>query len=383
MSRGRFPTAILACLVVALSAASSLRADDAAPKPLGPTDLHPTLVTIHQKRAAIKDVLDELQKQSGIKLTMQWSPDAKVTIDADNQPFWKVLSDACDQASVGPSDGNWGDMGILIQNAQPDPAHRIIAGPVMLHLGSVERIELLTAPIEQQDFCDLQAWGRWEPRLSVAYFENYSLPTIAVDENGTSLIAGDDVVDPRNPGIARLGVPEMYGNESAVFQHSIRLKIPAGAGRRIAHLAGQVRVWVIDKTAAAEIADLTAAQKSKPTLRAGGQELMIQNVWTGPTNVELQVFIKKHAEESADAWQQRQSMMHAIKGHIDDSDGKPWCPDGNNQNGFGMQGEEAYYYLNFQRADGLTTSPKKLTLDVPTSAAEIDIPYDLKDLPLP
>jgi hypothetical protein len=279
-------------------------------------------------------------------------------------------------------------MGIFMQPTQPDAAHRIIAGPVMMHLGSIERLAVLTAPTDQQDFCDLQAWGRWEPRLSVAFFENYSIPTTAVDENGASLL-GEDVVDPRNPGMSHFGVPNQFGNEneSSVFQHSVRLKIPAGAGRHIAHLAGQVRLWVIDKTETAEIADLTAAQKaaqkSKATWHAGGKELMIQNVWSSPTNAQLQVFIKKHDDESAEAWQQRQAMMHAIKGHIDDSDGKAWCPDGHNQNGSAMQGEEAYYYLNFQRADGVTTSPKKLTLDVPVSAAEIDIPYDLKDLPLP
>jgi hypothetical protein len=142
-------------------------------------------------------------------------------------------------------------------------------------------------------------------------------------------------------------------------------------------------MWVIDKTDSTEIADLAAAQKSKPTLTVGGQELLIQNVWSNANQAQMQFIIRRKADEPTDAWQQRQAMMHAIKGHVDDADGKPWCSEGRNQNGFGMQGDQAYYYLTFQRNDGVNTSPKKLTLDVPTSVSEIDIPYDLKDLPLP
>src|SRR4051812_2096933 len=90
-----------------------------APKVLSSNDAHPTPITLHVKNETIGKVMEEVTRQSGCKFQIDYQPEVKVTLDADAQPLWSVVSRACDQAHVGLSQGFWNDGAVHLGGGSP------------------------------------------------------------------------------------------------------------------------------------------------------------------------------------------------------------------------------------------------------------------------
>jgi len=367
---------LFACelLCVATAAAQDAR--------LSPTDLHATPVTLHLHNSTLAKAVESLNKQADFKIDLNGSGEEPITMDVDKQPFWEVFCKICDQGHVNVGEYWNGTPGIHLMPGDRSATPRAIAGPALVTFQRIERLNQLTAPPAIQDFCDVQAMVIWEPRLAVGFFESISTPTLAVDENGLSLVPDGEVSDPRNSYEQKIQSVNENGMRQYSVQHSIRLKIPATAGRQVAHLSGKIRMWVIDQTQNVEIADIAAANKSHPTLVAGANtKLKIANIWTGDGQVQMQVQFTKNKGESDEDWNLRQRMLNSIKGHLLGSDGKDWGD--SNPSGHGTTQDRLDLYLYFQRKDGTKSTAKKLVLEVPVSAVQLDVPYDLHDLPRP
>jgi hypothetical protein len=377
----------LFAIAIAAITAFGQEAPQAKPGLLKPDDVHATLVTLHAHKLPINDVIDQLSQQSGMHITLNGSTSDTVTLDADAKPFWEVLSDVCDQTHVGvPFNYGYGfSAGIPLMPGMDTPQRRrVIAGPVLLMFNRIGRVSVMTAAPAIRDFCDIGTSVVWEPRLAVAYVESSSKPTIAVDENGLSLVPTQDVVNPRNPSAEKYQSPAANGTIAFFTDHSIHLKIPPQAGRRLARLSGQIRLWVIDKTETVEIGGLAAAGKARRALTVSeAQQLKIQNIWLNDDQAQIQLSAARLKDESDEQWQQRRSRLSAMHGKILDADGNVWSQSNDRAYGQGGGGDSLTSYLQFQRADGVKSAPVKLVMQVPVSAAEIDVPYELKDLPLP
>jgi hypothetical protein len=361
-----------------------------------PGDLHPTLITLHMKGQTLATVVAEISRQSGASIEMNGPQGLRVTIDADQKPMLEVLNSAASQAHAvlqnSPayyrSDGQDAAPHLQI-NFGPgqDGQLQVTAGPVMARFTGIEHLNQLTAPVEVRDFCDVQGSVLWEPRLSVAYYQAQSIPTVAVDENGLSLVPDGAVADPRQITAEKFRGPGSQNDPGGISQFSIGLKVPPSAGRRLVHLTGQIHMWVVDRSQTGTISDLQSAVKNRTTLSlpGGGIQLRVMGVWSSTSFVQVQLRPvqsgNSSADSSADSSQQQAAMLGAIKVRVLDAAGHRWGQFARLQQ-FG-DANHPQMIVMAQGREGENIEPKKVELDVPVSVKEIDLPYDLRDLPLP
>ncbi len=363
------------------------------------TDPRPTTITLHEHDAQLADVVADLAVLSGVKMDVMngsgllggWG---RVTVDADAKPFWQVVSDVADQAHATPSSQYDGTLR-LIEASPATAGRRVVGGPVLATFRQVEHLNQLTAPAARADFCEVAADLLWEPRLRVVYRRTSERPTLAVDEHGLSLVPADDAAadrDPREPS----NLYRAYGPYESTTRNrgwngngnrcGIRLSVPPTAGRRIAELKGQLRVWVAGPDERAEIPDLaavakTAGKKSTKTYALGPLlSIKVSSASVEANNVQLQLTLGRGGA-TEDAWNQSRLLLSSLRMRVLDADGKEW---GKLEGESGSSNQrDAITIYPYIQSSGTAGKPDKLVIEGPVTATEVDVPYDLKDLPLP
>jgi hypothetical protein len=387
MARRSFPPVRSPAIAAALLAAIPLTGGSARADVPAATDPQPTRVTLHLHDVAFEDAVARLAKQASVTMRTFGGNWPHVTIDADAQPFWQVLSSACDQAHAGISNGYDGQATSL-QLTNGGSGRRVVAGPVLATFRQVEHLNESTAPAARADFCEVAVDVLWEPRLTVAYELASGPPDEAVDENGRSLVpdgAAADV-DPRQPNLYRpfgryQSQRQQGWNGGSGVQYSVRLAVPPTAGRRIAHLRGTIKLWVGGPEQQVEITDLSRVGRNHYyPLGDSPIRLRVANVSVNGTYLQAQLAVPR-AGTSADAWAQSQVLLQGLKVRTVDGAGHDWgTMEG--QFGYGMGRNELDLYA-YVMSNGDAAKPAKLVVSGPVTATELDIPYDLRDLPLP
>ena len=343
------------------------------------TDPSPTTVTLHMHDAKLADVVDELAKQSGLKLVTGdgsglfggWG---RVTVDADAKPAWQVVSDLADQAKAMPS--NQPDGSLLLIPTEPSMAgRRVVGGPVLATFRQVEHLSQLTAPAPHVDFCEVTADLLWEPRLRVAYTLSSDRPAEAVDEHGLSLVPTDAAAaayDPRQPNNYRAFGPyesttRNRGWDANGTRYSIRLSVPPAAGRKLATLKGQVRVWVAGPDEQAEIPDLAtvakaSGKKSTKTYPLGKlARIRVNSMRIDSDSVQGQLAIARGGA-SEDAWEQSRLLMSSFRMRVLTADGKEWGTL-NGESGSNVQQDSVMIYPYIQSNGSNAGKPDKLVIE--------------------
>ncbi len=405
MPRSARGTRIVAIVAAALIAASA-RVD----APAG-NDLRPTLVTLHVHDGSFPLAITSLAKQAGVPINVGHGPGMmgkgwpNVTIDADDKPVWQVLIDLMNQvhATLAPGEFN-------IVPATPATAGRTIAaGPVLATFRQVEHLNQLTAKPAVADFCEVAVDVMWEPRLAVAYYLPSGRPTEATDENGRSLVPANDAaaeVDPRQPfnwhsfgeyqPIQRQpqwpGQSDSAGAALNTLRYSVRLNVPPTAGRRLAHLKGQLNLWFAGPDERAEIVDLPNAGKVKNkryslgsaiNLRVTGVSFSRATSMSSSEDVVQVQMTAARGQMLPDAWDQaRMLMQSALRVRVLDATGNEW---GHNLGQSGSSfSADAMSLSPYVKATGSSAGkPDKLIVEGPVTATAVEVPYEFHALPLP
>lgn len=384
-------------LSICVIACAAVQADDL------PTtkenDPQPTLVTLHVSNASLSDIASKIAAQTGMPVAAGFGNSAMpLSLDADQQPFWKVMDDLCarSNSSIIPTWNNTQQL-TLMPGTRP-PLQRIISGPAMLEFTGVQHLSQLTVSKDRQDFCELTGQAMWEPRLKVLFSDAWTVPTVAVDENGLSLVPDEKTAasDPRaNPyqqnNTGQFSVRDRFNNMNLYSRElHVRLHVPPGAGRTIKTLSGQWRFFVARKMDHFDV-PANATAKSRTTYPLGdlasltlqysqANEDTVQMSFTIPSGTDGQ--LPPNAEMA-----KRNSLLQSLQARVTDADGNTWGDTNGDFNGgqvnVGMGGNMLYLQIFIRRSASGKGKPAKITIEAPVSATEIDASFSLHDLPLP
>jgi len=338
----------------------------------------PTLITLNMKNADAEAVFTALARQSryDIELFNQggWNPAnlPKISITADQRPFWEVFREACSQA--GLSLVNTGDDQRIFRLSPVRPGRHdmmkcpcsidksfLLAATSLAGSGSVD----LSHPENNRSTLSMQMTMLVEPKVRVIRYAAQPDIDEVVDNKGNSL--KPDANYSRGYGMLR-------GIGGAMV---VALKCPANAGDRIASFRGKVRLTVQTRSEMLQMPDIVKAR------------------WVSKSVGGLKVTIKNVARKSAyqyrvDALFTRTTMKEAVFSQLlqtpslrlVDADGHEYRYSGHS-GGLTHGGGSYDVSMSFTRGNTDAGEPVKLVWVVPTDIQEIAVPFTFSDLPLP
>jgi hypothetical protein len=194
------------------------------------------------------------------------------------------------------------------------------------------------------------------------------------------------------------GAPLNGGGALWLRRFEIPLQRKADAGRKLARLRGTIKVMVVAKRERWEIPNVLAAKNLSKTIRGplGEETWTVQNVEVVPTEagpryqahvtvVPKQPLVAEEAtEEELQARQMVQSSLRDWSQMVSlvDTGGRiyPFME--------GVEDTGEVVTIPFAPPDegdplNRPGPPAKLIIDIPTDVREVEIPFDIKDLPLP
>jgi len=319
----------------------------------------PTRLTLHVKNANLRDVLDELQRQTKTQFALRDSlgGERKITLDVDRQPFWLVMNEIFKQTGVGTQAMNTGEMLVLAPGNVNGQLPWIMA----------DRF-LVTADTRYRSGTDsimvnLSLWA--DPKVRVLAGSYYLELQEAVDENGKS-IAGAQPTS----GVTRTG---------SRWQHRMicRLTVKEGESRRIARLRGLARLRIMSKWERWQVGDvLKIANVSRdfPDARC-----TINRVQANGQNYQVLITIQGKAVQPGLANLQPFNPRESIE--LQDASGQAFLA--SSLSGRGGNGSMEYT-LQFRARPGADFGePAKLIWTVPVETEDIQVPIDFRNLALP
>ena len=375
----------------------------AAMKDLNDTGV--SLITLHMKDASVHDVLAELSKQSHSQIIgmgpgrVLGVDNRNVTLDADQKPFWDVMSDLCTQLNVCPMidlSGN-AQLRLMSVNRSWMQAPHQTVGPFWISVVGVNRTRTidLQGPQAIDDQFSVRLMIVPEPKIAVAQMSDLTL-TEATDDAGHSLMP--KAARPNNAAFA-LGLVARsmtLGQTNRTIE--TRLSYPEQPGTKIALLKGSVDVQISQDVQQYIVDDVMGTQKiTNPLKNCTVQAAVVKQ------GTYYRVTIDCTREGLSD--EQWLAMMNRASDiTLEDADGHPltalthMVPLPTSDTTFKTN---LLFSNNPNQAMGLLMGkvaaggaapavpaakigdPKKLTWNVATSIKSMKIPVEFKDLPMP
>ncbi len=351
----------------------------------------PSLITLHFKEASPKDIFDSLARQARSEFRVypvqMWSQREwpKVSVDLDRQPFWVAMKEVCGKTGVWPQPGYGGNdrrmtltsnMGINWMNtaasAQSGPFY--IVGQSINHS---DTINLLQPANVQRDFSiNLTAYS--EPKLRVTSYASYLKLDEVVDDKGTSLL------------LAAPQYESMQSNSGWQYPLYARLSYPEHPGTKIAKFKATAKFIIQTRSETVEVpltADILSGKEPKEvTKTVGGRRYTLKTVRKQNDQQYLVTTVCYRDGRNPQEWNQFQNSMFQTMGiQVVDDKGRPLMNQGMRSNNTSGDTMEVTY--EFSRIDnGEETrvgDPAKFMWEVPLEVKQIDVPFELHDLPMP
>jgi hypothetical protein len=371
-----------------------------------------SLITVHMKNAPAQDVLNAISSQAHAQITsfatgrVAGADTRDITIDADNKPFWDVMSDVCGQLNVCPMTVDTpgkAQLRLMSANRNWMLAPHEVVGPFWIGAASVFRartIDLMGTPnIDDQFTVRLLIFP--EPKLAVAQISDLTLKE-ATDDAGHSLIPTGQAHRPMAMGLGlALTNARLMGGQA---NHTIetRLSYPDHPGTKIAVLRGEVQVQLGQDVQQYIIDDVMGTPKVTNPLK----NCTVKITCTKPSeraDTYLVTLAATREGLSDDQWAALTSRMNQVT--LEDADGHELNPL-NHIMGMGSSDSSFKTTLYFSSSTnalgvvaagiinggigvagnavaGKTGAPKKLTWNVATTLKTVKVPVELKDLPMP
>lgn len=375
---------IVASLVFFLPALALAQAGaEGKKRSLPPDDPSPSLLTLHLKDASVPQAIEQIVKQSGLAIDASrfTTGSRSVTLDVEDKPFWAVLLDVCEQANGVLTARRGGELALVPREGGSYSSSlegvRQASGAFLLVAQQMDHVVDFTRhPDRQAEFSILYTLLP-EPRLFVIAVSGPSIPEEAVDEKGNSLLPPPLAAD----------VPDTYRPSTRYYpyvQSAIHLRIPPGAGRRIARLKGNVSLLLRTKSRLIEIADPTKAAEKQFQVPGAEGVIYPPQIRGNYCNVRVRFNRVGLSEEQ---WKQADRLLVATRIHLIDANGLEWSDGGGGASWSNSYRELHPSFSNHIYGEGPTPktagAPVKMIVEIPIEAKQINVPYEFKDLPRP
>jgi hypothetical protein len=326
----------------------------------------PTYVSLHLSNAPAHDALAAMAAEARVKFDS--GPTAvghTISLDADHQPFWRVLRNLCSQArlEVGAIDASGT---ILLRGGDDDWGHRpaAIEGPYML---LARRIELtrsldLANPHNVNNTYTLVLLAYAEPKLRPIYWTLTGVDQ-SITDTGRALELPSDGFEP--------------GDLNADSETHIQFTGPADVGTKLTKLRLGARFILSDKTQHIELPNILKVKNE--TLTSGGWRIAIKGVTKNDDDrysAALTVYRDNH---TPDEWNERTGLLDRAQPRLLDSAGKTMESGGTSLN----QGPDEWNWSDECSPANPDEKPARLLWDFPLETRHADVTFEFRNLPLP
>jgi hypothetical protein len=208
-----------------------------------------TLVTVHGEGVPVREILSDVEKQSGVKVRSLRGRNggnaegALVTLSAEDRPVMEVVKDLMDQVNK-ESSGNWslmeGNSGVAVTGPLSAKGAFLMEAEDLVHVADYRRAE------GQEDRLTLKVRVMVDPALRPVLYATQCAAGVggkAEDEGGHSLAPTFKVDQEPKAAEERGPSDPLWLGETEIM-----LERPAEAGRRIEKLEGTIPVWIAEKT---------------------------------------------------------------------------------------------------------------------------------------
>jgi hypothetical protein len=345
--------------------------------------LNPPTVTLDMKDATLGDVLKEMSRQTGLKITgwPDWgnNPNSpllkKVTVKVEKQPLWaalRAISKDVPMNPMHPSEG--GDLQLQLSGSS-DRGVSTTSGAAMITLNSLVR-QYTVIPVEAPDEAKVQNTFSAsfqlaiDPRVKIGRGPQSGALTLteALDDKGNSLI---------NKNAAPT---QIWWQDGQMTNASISLSYPAHPGEHIKTLKGKLTGTVVVRSASAEL-DLPKDKAATATLN--GLKITFKKFDAHAQQCNADVKIERGDMDAA-LW--KQIIPGAQSSHpprIELLNDKGEALRSNGYGGSSNEEELSYQFSFWLKRGNEDFKPAKLRITIPTKLANMESPFEFRDLPMP
>jgi hypothetical protein len=351
--------------------------------------LGPTLVSLHVKAAAPKDVFAELAKQGGVPIAplrdnlwteRKWP---LVTIDETDRPFWEVVRKVCVAEGTRA----------LFAGGDEEPGRVVLARDVT---GEMDKPAVTSSEFGKSAsspagaFLILASGAYRKGPIGTESFADVELRlTFFADPKWRILDHPDETVlkDLRDERGRPLPAPEpmkmqAYRPESPIWvMHTVVSRFPADSNR-LGQLNGSFRIQVLEQSPLIEIDDVLRARNV--VRRAGRQIIQLHEVTRADKTYSVRLTLTRNGLSPQDWRQAREAQGIAliddkgrslVRGQMEPTD----------------DGDQVTYLLTFVPPPDVTATvgapgdsppPVKLVCRIPLEPRTVTIPFEMHDLPL-
>jgi hypothetical protein len=300
-----------------------------------------------------------------------------VNLDADHEPFWKVMLALCGQLNLEPQPSE-NTAGLRVGEANDTPnwaaSPSVVSGPFLLMASGATRTRTLrfAQPADVEQTCELTLVAYVEPKLRPIHDSFAVHVDRATDERGQSLL-------PADPGELADAVSFTEPDPGRRWEVSLDLKLPPKVGKKpTATVKGVVSVMVPVKLRSIEVTDVLETHDL--ARRAAGRRLTVQSARrTNGGGVEVTVTLFRD-ELDDEQWRQFADPRDFVR--LIDDHGRPTPLASVSQS----ESAERQATLTLQFAPpttGATGGPLKFEWQVPEEIRSVWVPFEYRDLPLP
>jgi hypothetical protein len=358
-----------------------------------------TKVTANFSATPAMQAFAELAKQTGYRIELSdrggQQRFGNVTARISDQPFWAAMREVCtrsnsslymwggedDREKIPIMPSNYGSQDMIKAAAS-------IMGPYMTLVTNLQRQNSvqLSAPDTTKREIQIQIYTFAEPKalpLRAAYEPQIDE---AMDDNGNSML-------PTEPRDAR---SNMQGPQGIAWYGYIRLPYPEkNPGKKIAKLRGHMPAVVQLGSEPLDVPDPLKATEVSKTV--GGQRVTFKSLkkredgqGRAPQQYVMEMVLYRDGKDQQE-FQQNFNITPTMK--LTDSKGGTFQYRNNGGRG---DGESITRTFNFYRTAGGgrgappaeaggsgTNEPVKLVIQIPSATQELNIPFELVDLPMP
>ncbi|MGE5611965.1 MAG: HEAT repeat domain-containing protein [Bacillota bacterium] len=344
----------------------------------------PTLVTLHMNNTPLSTVTRELAKQAKTEITL-WPPfdhqweSAKVSINAERQPFWLVMRELCEQASLTPNRTVGAEYAItLVRHDRSTWARK----PFVMHEGFLITAEEANRShnidYAAQDIANsfsIQFRILADPKLRVIQRPRQIKLEEVLDEKGNSLA----LPSPNNWGP---NVPEPW-SAGWLCDVSATLKYQPDIGRRIASFKGSASFVTMSKSDTWQIPDVLNAKDVQHAMPLGKYTLHeVRQTQGGQYRATILIDLTAGPVPPQNPLVSLGTLQQCIR--LVDANGRGYAMGGGG--GGSINAKRLSYLIHFHPNDVIAPKldpPAKLIWDVPVELKEILVPIQFKDLPIP
>lgn len=333
-----------------------------------------TRVTLDLTEAPLADVLTQLEKQTGNKLTDhreqfgQQAAAKRITIKVEDEPFWSALDKILDVAGMSTYPYSGEDSLGLVERepgAQQRAGRANYSGPFRIEATGVTTQRGLRAPDQSGLRVDLEI--AWEPRLRPIALTQAAADLKAVCDDGSEVPpASEDAV---------FDIEIQPGSHAA--EVTIPLQLPARSAKSLATVKGTMTALVPGRIVDMKFENLAkAADASQET---GGVTVTIDRVAKNQAlwEIHMRVAVEglEAGLESHRGWVfQNVAILEDKAGETIDNAGFETTMQTEEEAGF------AYFY---ELPEGTDIADCVWVYRTPAAIVSMPIEYELKDVPLP